>query len=363
MKDYCTLNGIQQEFTATASSSQNGVSERMNLTLFNPIRTLLIHSGLDKQFWGEALMNVVHSRNRSPTFANPNDMTPHQRFFNNTPSIDYLAVFGQRAYRVTTDYERNQGAGCSKLSARVEECVFLGYSGKGYRLLTKDGSIKISRYEDTRFSSPMVFGFQNDYQEQVAVDEEDAAIENAVNDVQDAEQVQANADEPIGDPNPRPRDFNAPPLHEKRLHPAVDYKSQLNQVLSKPLSSLSSSIPQDTCITEVFVLDYCSSSLATRSFDGITPNTFEDIDKCIEKEKWRKATDAEIQSFMDHRTWELEPLPPGPKFVKGTWVFKIRRTPKVILRNTRHAIVLVVILKFWVSIISILMLLLHVRRL
>ena len=137
----------------------------------------------------------------------------------------------------------------------------------------------------------------------------------------DAEQVVANVDEHVGVPNPRLKDINAPPLREKRLHPPIDYKAQLKQAKS----ILSSSIPQDTCITEVFVLDYCSSSLVTRSFDGITPNKIEDIEQCADKEKWREATNAEYQSFMDHITWDLEPLPPGQKLVKGTWVFKIKK--------------------------------------
>ncbi|KAL0307917.1 UNVERIFIED_CONTAM: Retrovirus-related Pol polyprotein from transposon TNT 1-94 [Sesamum calycinum] len=51
----------------TPYPQQNGVAERMNRTLLNKVRCLLISSGLSKTFWGEALSTAVYLINRSPS--------------------------------------------------------------------------------------------------------------------------------------------------------------------------------------------------------------------------------------------------------------------------------------------------------
>ncbi|KAK4392785.1 Retrovirus-related Pol polyprotein from transposon TNT 1-94, partial [Sesamum angolense] len=53
--------------TTPYTPQQNGVAERMNRTLLNKVRCLLISSGLSKTFWGEALSTAVYLINRSPS--------------------------------------------------------------------------------------------------------------------------------------------------------------------------------------------------------------------------------------------------------------------------------------------------------
>lgn len=43
--------------------------------------------------------------------------------------------------------------------------------------------------------------------------------------------------------------------------------------------------------------------------------------QCPEKEEWQKAMKEEILS-LEHRTWELVPLPPGKKTVGCKWTYK-----------------------------------------
>ena len=48
--EYFAKNGIIPLYSCRYNPSQNGVAERMMLTLLNPVRSMLLESGLDKQY-------------------------------------------------------------------------------------------------------------------------------------------------------------------------------------------------------------------------------------------------------------------------------------------------------------------------
>jgi hypothetical protein len=75
MTAYCKLNDINQQFIVPHSQHQNGVSERVNLTLFNPVRCIMYQTDEPQvpklpTLWDEALLNDVYTSNLSPTAAN-----------------------------------------------------------------------------------------------------------------------------------------------------------------------------------------------------------------------------------------------------------------------------------------------------
>ncbi|KAG8237043.1 hypothetical protein J437_LFUL016109 [Ladona fulva] len=53
--DHLDRNGILHRCSFPYTPQQNGMTERMNQTLMNSTRCLLIHSGMPHNFWGEAL--------------------------------------------------------------------------------------------------------------------------------------------------------------------------------------------------------------------------------------------------------------------------------------------------------------------
>ncbi|KAL0409123.1 UNVERIFIED_CONTAM: Retrovirus-related Pol polyprotein from transposon TNT 1-94 [Sesamum radiatum] len=65
--ELCDEFGIKRHNTTPYTPQQNGVAERMNRTLLNKVRCLLISSGLPKTFWGEALLTAAYLINRSPS--------------------------------------------------------------------------------------------------------------------------------------------------------------------------------------------------------------------------------------------------------------------------------------------------------
>jgi hypothetical protein len=63
---FCIKKGILHTINAPYSSEQNGFGERINRTLLNKVKTLLIQSNLAKKYWGEAITASVYLYNRTP---------------------------------------------------------------------------------------------------------------------------------------------------------------------------------------------------------------------------------------------------------------------------------------------------------
>lgn len=57
---------IDNQTTVPYSSQQNGMAERMNRTVIEKARCLLIQSRLQKKFWAEAANTEVYLINRTP---------------------------------------------------------------------------------------------------------------------------------------------------------------------------------------------------------------------------------------------------------------------------------------------------------
>jgi hypothetical protein len=57
------------------------------------------------------------------------------------------------------------------------------------------------------------------------------------------------------------------------------------------------------------------------------PTTFEEAMASPQAEQWRQAMDEEMESQMEHGTWQLEYPPPGQKVIGVKWVFDLKRLP------------------------------------
>src|SRR5579859_1818287 len=127
-------NGITHETTSAYSSSSNGIAERMNRTLMNMVRPMLLKSKVPAPFWAEALNTAVKIRNRLPTSSLPDNISPHQAWFGIVPTIDHFRQFGCTAY-VTVHKPKH------KVDTRALEGCLLGYKGTTqYRVLIPDQS-------------------------------------------------------------------------------------------------------------------------------------------------------------------------------------------------------------------------------
>ena len=118
--------GIVRHHTVRYTPQQNGVAERMNMTLLDRAWCMLSNVGLSKCSWAEAVNTAYYLINRSPSTAI--DFKIPEEVWSDTPAnYSHLRVFGCPAY-----FHVNDG----KLEPRAKKAIFLGYAigVKGYKL-------------------------------------------------------------------------------------------------------------------------------------------------------------------------------------------------------------------------------------
>lgn len=120
--------GIQFEFTIRYTPQQNRVAEKMNRTIIEKARCMILHSKMSKVFWSEAVLAAVYLINRCPTNA-LKDRLPAELWYGERPDLRKLRVFGCVAY-LHIPKELVNG----KFESRSKRCKLVGYCANGYRL-------------------------------------------------------------------------------------------------------------------------------------------------------------------------------------------------------------------------------------
>lgn len=103
---YLKSRGIKHELTVPYSPEQNGVAERMNRTLVESARAMIAHAGLPNSYWAEAIATAAYIRNRMPTTAIKENVTPYEKWYGRKPIVTHLKVFGCVAYAHIPDMKR-----------------------------------------------------------------------------------------------------------------------------------------------------------------------------------------------------------------------------------------------------------------
>ena len=63
VQELLAQEGIESQTTSAYTPQSNGVAERVNLTIMNDVRSMLISSSLPSYFWIEAAVYSVYLRN------------------------------------------------------------------------------------------------------------------------------------------------------------------------------------------------------------------------------------------------------------------------------------------------------------
>ncbi|KAI5672321.1 hypothetical protein M9H77_12685 [Catharanthus roseus] len=87
------LKRFQPMVTVRHNSQQNGIAERMNHTIMDKIRCLMVSSGVPKPFWGEVVSTAIYLINSSPS-TTINFKTPLELWSGEPPNLSNLRVFG-----------------------------------------------------------------------------------------------------------------------------------------------------------------------------------------------------------------------------------------------------------------------------
>lgn len=279
-ESYLQKEGIKHQKTIPQTPEQNGVSERMNRTLTEAIRTMLSESKLPKSFWAEALSTAVYIRNRCPAAALKNK-TPYEVLNDRKPDVKHIRVFGCKAYCHVPNNER------SKLDSKSKHCVFLGYGSvtKGYRLYDPEKKNII-------FSRNVIFNESQNFN----VDSQTTPTVELSTSSSNHENEPANEEE------------------EEEEAEAVATPEVTDQPLRR---SMRETRPPDRYGEWVY-------SAASPSND---PQSVEEALAGPDKTLWQQAMQSEMNSINSNQVWDLVEIPTGKTPIKSKWVFKKKIGP------------------------------------
>lgn len=322
-------NGIVHQKSTPYSPQQNGLAERMNRTIIEKVRCMLIDANLMLRFWAEAVMTAVFIINNIPCKGN-NDKSPEELWSDTQENTSMLRVFGCKAMAHIPDQKRK------KLDGKSIECIYLGPAAdmKAYRLYDEaSNKIVISRdvvfFEDaevisnnsgSKFSSvPLSDDMEVDTPNTPDIDHADNPLANSsIIEILDDTTIPNNADLTHSSQDSTNETFNDAQSEE----PTID--DLLNDPDYTPDVSLGN-IPLRSPSTRdrfrTFDLNGDNAHFAFLTNDPLTVNEAFGGD---ESENWKVAISEEYNSLLKNDTWTLVDLPPGRKAIQCKWVFKTK---------------------------------------
>ena len=261
--------GILHQTTAPHTPQQNGVAERMNRTLQDAALSMILHAGVSKGYWAEAVCTAAYVRNRVITTST--GKTPYERWYDKKPDVSHMRVFGCAAYAHVPEVDR------TKFDPKAIKMRFVGYclTRKAYRLYDEQKR-KLFFRRDVRFNES---DFGNDNQQTKATGGGDAG--------QSADDEEPASDQPVLRRSSR-----------NRKEPSRYAEEYLD-------------------VAEV-------QHTAFHMTDVAEPATLKEALASENHREWKEATDAEYQSLIENDTWDLTELPAGRKAIGCKWVFKVK---------------------------------------
>jgi hypothetical protein len=267
--------GIVRELTAGYSPESNGAAERVQRTLMERVRAMLLDSCLPATLWGEAVVAASYVRNRSPV-SETSQQTPWGLFFGCTPDVSNLRVFGCKVHAHVPRVLR------SKLDCVSRPGVLVGYDGSNYRVLLDGTNDVVSARDVVCIEATVPRSNISPPHEDADVDDVDLPASAAPSLIPSPAPVALPAPDASGASEPRRSMRTRRPPHEWR---------------------------------DVAAVATCTAS----------PASLREALESPESAKWRQAMDEEMESLRAHGTWHLTSLPPGHNAIDCRWVYALKQ--------------------------------------
>jgi transposase InsO family protein len=331
LEDYFKSKGINHQTTVPNTPEQNGKAERLNRTLLEKTRAMLIDAGLPNDLWGEAVINANFTRNRSPV--SKKDKTPWELFFGIKPDVSILRTFGSTTYAHIPKEKR------TKLDDVSERGIMVGYmpNGNGYRILMDDNRIvrsrdvvfdeRINRIETKPIGEPPKTPPASE-----AGDPPELVTES---DSDDSDDPDMDAVQGLGGGNgggggdsdgaddDNGGDGSAGGGAGGNGAAGAD-SGQTGEAPGAPRRSARSN--QGKNPGEWWKIPSLAAAYAAPELITIRePETLKEALSSEHGEFWRQALDDEYKSLLENNTWTLEEPPNGVKPIPVKWVFKVKQ--------------------------------------
>lgn len=314
-------SGIQHFRTAPYTPEHNGLIERMNRTIIEKARCMLLDANLPKHFWAEAVSTAVFLINRSPSSSSTNKV-PEEAWTGVAPDMSFLRTFGCKAMVHVPKQKRK------KLDAKSEACVFLGYCDgtKNYRLYNQEKDrIVISRdvifFEDEHLY-PVGDDSSSHFFEIGLASGENSEIQGVVSEVSenDLDEFSDAASEINNTEELFLESVDEPTVERTSENSEDEYilPHSVSSMTEAPEIRRSNRIPKPQKRD-----DYISYTVKTGELHD--PFTLNEALSRADAECWRQAMAEELDSLKKNETWELVDLPSDKRPINCKWVFKTKR--------------------------------------
>ncbi|KRX55804.1 Retrovirus-related Pol polyprotein from transposon TNT 1-94 [Trichinella sp. T9] len=302
--EFLMRKGIRHERTIPETPQQNGVAERMNRTLVEKARTMLIDANLSPDLWAEAVGTANYLRNRCPTKA-LRKVTPEEAWSGRKPNLAHLKIFGCLAMVHVASGQRK------KWDPKSEERIFVGYceTSKGYRTVDRKTK-KMYVTRDVKFLESRFPGTQSSKEESTnSLMNPDVGEEAVI--------VWTSQDSGSTEMNPNP---SVPPKVDTDSNESTGQSPQPSvktspEELRRPLRNR---FPNRNIFNADFLL------FQTQVREQSDPISYEEALNRPDAKEWLKAINEELASHHENQSWETAVLPPNKKAIKSKWVFKTK---------------------------------------
>lgn len=281
--------GIRHQTTTPYTPQQNGTAERMNRTLIERAKCMMLNANLPKVYWAEAIHTAAYIINRSPTkslcYKTPEEMWTGQK-----PNVSHMRTFGCEAM-VHLPKEKRK-----KLDSKSQKMTFIGYceNTKGYRFLLPNSKIAI-KSRDAVFLESTV---KRDY----------VPIELNTNESSTHSEQILSDDDSFNTVNESKSDSEYFPDESIESSPE---RQTIIRTRSQVLKSKKQEESSYLCFDEQ-LLNY------------EVPDNYEQAMKSVDASKWIMSIKEELDAHQQNKTWTLVDKTPDMRVIGCKWVFRIK---------------------------------------
>ena len=302
---WLTEQGIEIQMTAGYSPSQNGAAERLNRTLIELARAMLLARDVPLFLWEYAIRHAAYLCERAETTAKP-DTTPYAEWNGKKPDVSHLREFGTPVFILQQGQKEPP-----KLQPRSKQMLFMGYE-------EESKSVLYYNPETRRVLTSRNFRFLSNLPEHPSSPEpiylpspacmrEGESDSNKDTLIQPDSQITTLKRQHESLPTDQSAE-NEPPQRKLRTKAPINY-----QHLNDPFSDEEED--NETYLTSADII--YQAVLGTDD-----PKTVQEAKGLNDWPEWEKAIKAELTQLEQFRTWTLVECPKGAVPLPNKWVFR-----------------------------------------
>jgi len=333
---------IRYEITAAYSPAQNGIAKRLNRTLIEHTCAMMLEHNIPYFLWPEAVAYACYLKNKSPTQALKELITPEEAFTGKKPDISMLQEFGVKCWVLQQDGQN------SKLDPKSQKFIFVDLSdhGKAWRywnphsrqIQTSQNVIFENQTHEYHYTipnpassnnvtdtlnSPLLEGEQ-EISKQISGSQLDSKFD--LEPPKTPKKTTTNYSvQPSNTPSkshiPKPAPLPCECSARIASQPSIDYRVLNNPQARNKSPGWETVIPlsPDQKPTNEFAL------LSSNPITSDEPSSYYEAISRYDAAQWQDAMDKEITQLENTGTWELTELPADRKPIKYKWVLKVKR--------------------------------------